>query len=318
MQADGINAMVIIPLYPQFSISTSGSSLRILQEIFYKNPEVWGPDKVAHTVVPSWYHRKGYVEAMAQLCIKEIIKYSESEMRQGLHVLFSAHGVPQSYIEAGDPYQRQIEECVKLVSSEVSSILTDPLRRPVEISQEQCNLLASGDTAVEYHLSFQSRVGPVQWLRPYTEETLETMGANGVKNLIVVPVSFVSEHVETLEEIDMEYKELAEENGITNWRRVPALNTDEIFINDMADLVIEALESPAISVAEAQASSDMAQDSALESRLGASNLNSKKAFDIEKNAGFFVFLGIIGYELLHGHPLAAVSSLLQQLHVLNV
>ena len=309
MQADGVNAMVIIPLYPPFSISTSGSSLRILQEIFYKNPEIWGPDKVAHTVVPSWYHRKGYVEAMAQLCIKEMVKYSASERKQGLHVLFSAHGVPQSYIEAGDPYQRQIEECVKLVSTEVSAILTDPNRRPEDISPEQCNALASGTSAVEYHLSFQSRVGPVQWLKPYTEETLEMMGENGVKNLIVVPVSFVSEHVETLEEIDMEYKELAEENGITNWRRVPALNTDKIFINDMADLVMEALEAPAVSVAEAQASSDMSQDSALESRLGASNLNSQKAFNIEFQAGMFVFLGIVGYELLHGQPLEAVSSL---------
>ena len=315
MQEDGINAMVIIPLYPQFSISTSGSSLRILQEIFYKNPDVWGPDKVAHTVVPSWYHREGYVEAMAQLCIKEIVKYSPSEMKQGLHILFSAHGVPQSYIEAGDPYQRQIEECVKLVSTEVSAILTDPTRRPNEISEELCNALSSGENAVEYNLSFQSRVGPVQWLRPYTEETLETMGARGVKNLIVVPVSFVSEHVETLEEIDMEYRELAEENGITNWRRVPALNTDEIFINDMADLVIEALESPAVSVAEAQASSDVSQDSALESRLGVSNFNSKKAYNIEKNTGLIVLIGILGYELLMGHPIQAITSLLHQLHI---
>jgi ferrochelatase len=74
--------------------------------------------------------------------------------------------------------------------------------------------------------------------RPYTEETLEELGHSGVKNLIVVPVSFVSEHIETLEEIDMEYRELAEEHGITHWRRVPALNTDDGFIEDMADLVV--------------------------------------------------------------------------------
>jgi len=73
MRNDAINAIVIIPLYPQFSISTSGSSLRLLQEIFYKSPEIWGPDKVMHTVAPAWYYRKGYVTAMANLIIKEVI-----------------------------------------------------------------------------------------------------------------------------------------------------------------------------------------------------------------------------------------------------
>ena len=74
--------------------------------------------------------------------------------------------------------------------------------------------------------------------RPYTEEVLEELGHSGVKNLVVVPISFVSEHIETLEEIDIEYRELAEENGVINWRRVPALNTDENFIGDMADMVV--------------------------------------------------------------------------------
>ena len=83
----------------------------------------------------------------------------------------------------------------------------------------------------------------------------------------------------------------------------------------MADLVIEALESPAVSVAEAQASSDVSQDSALESRLGVSNFNSKKAYNIEKNTGLIVLIGILGYELLMGHPIQAITSLLHQLHI---
>jgi len=91
--------------------------------------------------------------------------YTAEEMTQGLHVLFSAHGVPQSYIDAGDPYQRQIEECVKLVSSEVSSRLLNPSTKPQQLSEAQALSLASGSNAVRYHLSFQSRVGPVQWLK---------------------------------------------------------------------------------------------------------------------------------------------------------
>jgi protoporphyrin/coproporphyrin ferrochelatase len=90
--------------------------------------------------------------------------------------------------------------------------------------------------------------------RPYTEETLEELGASGVKNLIVVPISFVSEHIETLEEIDMEYRELAEKAGVTHWRRVPALNTDELFMNDMASMVEDALKAPSVSLLEATSS----------------------------------------------------------------
>ena len=110
MRRDGVNTMVILPLYPQYSISTSGSSLKLLQEIFYQNPDIWGPSKVTHTVVPAWYYRKGYVQAMASLIVKELDAYTVADARNGgLHVLFSAHGVPESYIDAGDPYQRQIQ-----------------------------------------------------------------------------------------------------------------------------------------------------------------------------------------------------------------
>lgn len=104
-QNDGIDNMVIVPLYPQYSISTSGSSLKLLEHIFYREPELWGPDKVQHTVVPAWYYRPGYVRAMARLILNELASYTQTDMQQGLHILYSAHGVPQSYIEAGDPYQ---------------------------------------------------------------------------------------------------------------------------------------------------------------------------------------------------------------------
>jgi len=229
IRKDEIEALVILPLYPQFSISTSGSSLRVLQEEFSKHPSRYS--NLVHTVVPSWYERPGYVKAMAALLRKELDAFTPEQIAEAqreapdikpLHVLFSAHGVPKSYIEAGDPYQRQIVDCVDKIAAEIAS--------------------EGAYDNVEVHLSYQSRVGPIEWLRPYTDDVLPQLAEKGVRNLVVVPISFVSEHIETLEEIDLEYRELAESSGITNWRRCPALNTDPSFIDDMADMVIDALE----------------------------------------------------------------------------
>jgi protoporphyrin/coproporphyrin ferrochelatase len=236
IRRDAIEALVILPLYPQFSISTSGSSLRLLQEEFAKEQSNGLYRNMVHTVVPSWYDRPGYIQAMTSLLCKEIDSFSKEQIQMAIeasptekpiHVLFSAHGVPQSYIEAGDPYQRQIIECVDKITA------------------------ALPYSNVQVHLSYQSRVGPIEWLRPYTDDVLPSLGERGVKNLVVVPISFVSEHIETLEEIDIEYRELAEESGIIHWRRCPALNTDARFITDMADMVMEALSEPAQSVTEA-------------------------------------------------------------------
>eukprot|EP01031_Cornospumella_fuschlensis_P048119 gene48119-58940_t len=212
MRQDGVNTMVIVPLYPQYSISTSGSSLRLIEKIFFESPGTWGGEKVAHTVVPAWYFRPGYIKVMAQLVVQQIASYDAKQVQEGIHVLFSAHGVPESYIENGDPYARQIQECITLVDAEVRRQLRDmpPHGLGEGVSAEMLQALAGPGKAqdaqvpaLRAHLSFQSRVGPVKWLQPYTEEKLRELGAAGVRNLVVVPVSFVSEHIETLEEIDM-------------------------------------------------------------------------------------------------------------------
>ena len=218
---------MILPLYNPFSISTSGSSLRVLQETFARDEATWGADRILHTVVPAWYSRPGYVASVAAQITAELAEFTPSEVGEGgLHVLFSAHGVPQSYIEAGDPYQRQMRECVDLIGAKLPE-------------------------GTQVHLSYQSRVGPVEWLRPYTDDVIPELGAAGVKNLVVVPISFVSEHIETLEEIDIEYRELAEESGVTRWRRCPALNTDGRFIDELASMVQDALREPTLSVSAA-------------------------------------------------------------------
>lgn len=252
IRKDKLEALVVLPLYPQFSISTSGSSLRAVHEEFSKQSFEEGLEKMVHTVIPSWYDRPGYLSTMAKLIQTELDSFTAEDIKSALderssskmkplHVLFSAHGVPQSYIKEGDPYQKQIQDCFEKISALIK-------QNPVT------------GNLVETHLSYQSRVGPIEWLRPYTDDVLPDLGKAGVRNLVVVPISFVSEHIETLEEIDMEYRELAEESGISNWRRCPALNTDEDFINEMADMVYEALQQPAVTVTEACVSNSVSLD----------------------------------------------------------
>lgn len=216
IKRDRISNLVILPLYPQFSISTSGSSFRQLEQLWDEDPELQNID---YTVIPSWYRHSGYLQAMAELIAHEL---DRSPNPDRVHIFFSAHGVPQSYVDdLGDPYQKEIEECTKLIMQ--------TLNRPND-----------------HTLAYQSRVGPIEWLKPYTDEAIEELAQKGVKDLAVVPISFVSEHIETLEEIDIEYREVAEEAGIQNFYRVPALNTHPVFINDLADLVEEALRAPQV------------------------------------------------------------------------
>jgi ferrochelatase len=217
---DNIEHLVILPLYPQFSISTSGSSFRLLDKLWQEDPKL---QRISYKVIPSWYKQPSYLQAMAELIAQELDQFPNPD---SVHVFFSAHGVPKNYVEeAGDPYQQEIEECTALIMQ--------TLNRPNE-----------------HTLAYQSRVGPVEWLQPYTDDALKELGATGVKDLVVVPISFVSEHIETLQEIDIEYRELAEESGIENFRRVPAPNTHPLFIRALADLVLDALESPSLKLSQ--------------------------------------------------------------------
>ena len=220
IKRDQIEELVVLPLYPQFSISTTGSSFRLLDRIWKTDPEL---QKIKYTVVPSWYNNAGYLQAMANLIAKTI---DQVKNPNEAHVFFSAHGVPVSYIEeAGDPYQREIETCAALIMQKLNR--SNP-----------------------YKLAYQSRVGPVEWLKPYTDEAIVELAEQGVKELVVVPISFVSEHIETLEEIDMEYREIAEHAGIETFARVPAPDADPTFIQALADIVIQALGDRPIAFAE--------------------------------------------------------------------
>ncbi len=217
---DNIERLVILPLYPQFSISTSGSSFRLLEKLWKEDSRL---QRIEYTVIPSWHKQPGYLQAMTELIVQELDQFPNPDEA---HIFFSAHGVPKSYVEeAGDPYEQEIEECTHLIM--------ETLNRP--------NF---------YTLAYQSRVGPVEWLQPYTQDAIKELGSKSVKDLVVVPISFVSEHIETLQEIDIEYRELAEESGIHNFRRIPALNTNPVFINALAELVLDALKSPSLKLSQ--------------------------------------------------------------------
>ena len=216
IERDGVEKLVILPLYPQYSISTSGSSLRLLERLRQAGTYL---AQIEHTVIPYWYQRPGYIEAMVDLIRQTLDNLPAPDH---VHLLFSAHGVPRSYVEKdGDPYQEQIETGVALIIK--------ALNRPNA-----------------HTLAYQSRVGPVEWLQPYTEDVIPELGAQGVRDLLVIPISFVSEHIETLQEIDMEYRELAHQSGIINFHRVPALNVHPRFIQDLAEAVIQASTSPPV------------------------------------------------------------------------
>jgi len=225
IKADGINQVVVLPLYPHFSISTSGSSFRELKKL-RDDDEVF--KSISIRCIRSWFNHPGYLKSMVELISEQI---AECDSPCDAHVFFTAHGVPKSYVdEAGDPYKEQIEECASLIVKELEKELK--FKNP-------------------YTLSYQSRVGPEEWLKPYTEDVLQELGELKIKDLVVVPISFVGEHIETLQEIDIEYKEIALKSGIENFRRVKALNTYPTFIEGLSELVITCLKEPIVDLDQA-------------------------------------------------------------------
>jgi ferrochelatase len=207
---DGIDELILLPLYPQFSVSTTGSSFKDFDALM---DERGGLQRVHRCYISQWHTHETYINALAEQIVEEIAKFPDPNP-QRVHLLFSAHSVPQSYVERGDPYLQHTEETVRLVSERLGNI------SPV-------------------HLSFQSKVGPVKWLEPSTDAKLRELAAAGVEQVLAIPISFVSDHIETLYELDILYKNLANEIGVKAYRRVPALNLNPTFINALADIVCE-------------------------------------------------------------------------------
>ena len=205
---DKITELIVLPLYPQFSVSTTGSSLK---DFIAQLDRQGGLRHIRRRYITRWHTHEPYLKALTEQISYEMKKFPNPDPRN-IHLLFSAHSVPQSYITNGDPYLRHTQETVRLVSEMLGN------QSPT-------------------HLSFQSKVGPVKWLEPATGDKLRQLREAEVEQVLVVPISFVSEHIETLYELDILYKNLAEELGFRAYRRVPAFNTAPALISALADLV---------------------------------------------------------------------------------
>jgi len=217
MKADGIEKLVIIPLYPQFSISTSGSALRVLESMLYSTPGF----PLKSSVVPSWFNRPGYLESTARRIADAVASLPEG-IREDAHILYSAQGLPRAYVEnMGDPYEEQVEMTRRLLRMELDRLGVS----------NKCSL------------AYQGRFGPprVPWLSPTTSDEIQTLAERGTAALVMVPISFVYEHMGTVNEMDREYAALAAAAGIRSFVRVPTLSTDPAFIETLASIVTEAI-----------------------------------------------------------------------------
>ena len=197
--------IILLPLYPQFSASTSGSSITEWKHLCEKERY-----KIKTKIVCCYPTEKNFIESHANL-IKKTIKNLENN---NFKLLFSAHGLPENKIKKGDPYQWQVEQTVERIMRKLR------------------------DDNLDHIISYQSRVGPLKWIGPSTDEMIIKYSKEN-KGIVIVPVAFVSEHSETLVELDIEYKKLAEKNGCSFYKRVPALGVEENFIKGLAELVLQ-------------------------------------------------------------------------------
>jgi ferrochelatase len=205
-----IERLVILPLFPQFSVTTTGSGFALIRNLIETNPRL---KRIDTRWIRSWQDHPLYIESFARMIAVELAGFSNPDKVQ---LLFSAHSIPESYVKEGDPYLEQTKQSMECIMEKLGR------KNP-------------------YQLSFQSKIGPVKWLQPFTNDVIVEFGKRGIHDVLVVPISFVSEHIETLYELDILYKHVAEDAGVRNFRRVPALNSDPVFIRALAEIVESAL-----------------------------------------------------------------------------
>jgi ferrochelatase len=204
----GIRRLIAVGLYPHYSIATTGSSFSKLKEVISRfTVEVFS--------VPSWHDHPLYIEALVEKIRRgmNFFHSPEGAGRENVHVLFSAHSLPEKFIEEGDPYVEHINGSIEGITNRIK---------------------------IQWDLSYQSRSGPVKWLAPSTDEMIHELAGRGVKNLLVVPISFVSDHIETLYEIDILYKDMAKSLGI-RLERAESLNTSQLFIEALRDIAMKGV-----------------------------------------------------------------------------
>jgi protoporphyrin/coproporphyrin ferrochelatase len=197
--------LVLLPLYPQYSFATTGSSLKEWKRVYEAKTPVH--------LIDHFYDHPDYIAAIVDRvnCLLTQLPNPDE-----VHLVFSAHGLPMALVEKGDPYPKQIEETVKLIRE-------------------------LGAWPNPHELCFQSRVGPQRWLQPSLTAAIEKMARSGIKRMLVIPVSFLTEHIETLHEINIEARAGAETLGVTDFHMMPALNDSPFLIRALADLVLRSV-----------------------------------------------------------------------------
>lgn len=196
----------LLPLYPQYSISTTGSSFNEWKRHYRNN-------QTAVIFIENYHTNENYIKSVIERIEQSLNEFLD---KTNVYLLFSAHGVPVSYIKKGDPYQKQIEETVQLV-------------------------ITHGKFSNPYSLAYQSKVGPMKWLEPSTENEIERLIHSSFKNLLVIPIAFVSDHIETLYELDIEYRKIAEEFGAEKYVVMKGLNDSQTFIEALKEEIWKRL-----------------------------------------------------------------------------
>lgn len=208
----GVESFLSFPLYPQYSFTTSKSALARARAAVKR----FAPVAALHEI-SAWHLHPLFIQAHAELIRAQQNSFSIPQDRH-IHLVFSAHSIPESLVtKRGDPYREQMRQTVAAV-------------------------LKQADWKGPWTLCWQSKLGPVKWLSPSAEETIRTLGREETKQVLVVPIAFVSDHIETLVELDMELAETAEEAGIAEFKRVPGLNTHATFIAALSDIAAQQKE----------------------------------------------------------------------------
>ena len=205
VETGNYDKVIMLPLYPHFSISTTGSSFNEWKR-FYKG------DKSKLIYIDSYQTHPLYIKAINERIDESLLHFPE-EVRKDVPLVFSAHGTPVSYLKKGDPYSFQIKDTIEAV-------------------------IKLRNSSHEHHQCFQSKVGPAKWLEPATDTMIEKLAARGKKHLLIIPISFVSDHVETSFELDIEYRHIAEKAGIKNYIVMTGLNDSQTFVDALSDIIM--------------------------------------------------------------------------------
>lgn len=202
--------VILLPLYPQFSTTTTGSSLTDWRAAAIKADLV-----TAVTSICCWFDDPAYIDATSSLVRAAVVQAKIKNPSVPLRILFSAHGLPETIVKKGDPYQAQIEATSKAVMAKLQ------------------------DLQIEFEICYQSRATPQKWLEPNVVESIKQAGKDGF-GVVVVPIAFVSDHIETLVELDIENRHIAEQAGVPVYVRAAVANDDPAFIQALAALVKRA------------------------------------------------------------------------------